>query len=215
MATHTPREWFPALNDIAVAQHWKLVTIVKPGCTPLNLEEDISPPMERVCSRWRQLALVQVQRLKPDMVVISSASLHPVADGKMLSDPSLWQKAAHDTFIALATPTTQVRFIRDTPHAGYNVLECLAQAEWDGHTQCPAIIPAGALNPEIYATEVRASAGVANVGFIDLSDRMCNADQCFPEMDGTVVYRDFDHLTATFNRSMAPALLQQLRQSSP
>jgi peptidoglycan/LPS O-acetylase OafA/YrhL len=206
-------EWFPALDQIAASQQWKLITLVKPGCTPLNISEEISPNMERVCAEWRRLAVAQILDLHPNLVIVSSASQHPVAGLRMITDPAVWQRAAHDTFAALASRGTPVRFIRDTPHAGYNVLECLAQSEWDGHTHCPAIDPPAALFREIFTAEQRGAAGFANVGFLDLSDQMCSASECFPEIGGVIVYRDNDHLTASFNRSLAPALFARLSAS--
>jgi peptidoglycan/LPS O-acetylase OafA/YrhL len=206
-------EWFPALDQIAESQHWKLVTLVKPGCTPLDIPEEISPFMERVCTEWRSLSIARIQQIHPNLVIVSSASLHPVAGGRMITDAAVWQRAAHDTFAALAQQGAPVRFMRDTPHADFNVLECLAQSEWDGRTHCPSIDPATALYPEIFAAEERGAAGFGNVGFIDMSDRMCNARECFPEVGGVVVYRDNDHLTATFNRGLAPTLYARLKES--
>jgi hypothetical protein len=203
-------EWFPALSQIADDLHWRLDVIVKPGCTPLYIHQDISPLMEQVCDDWRRLAVAKIQQMHPDLVIVSSASLHPVAGGRMMTDAAVWEQGARDMFSALTASGAQVRFIRDTPHANYNVLECMAQAQWDGKTHCPAIQPAEALYPEIYAAEVQGASGVANVGFIDLSDQTCSAGECYAEVDGIVVYRDNDHLTATFNRSLAPVLAQRL-----
>jgi peptidoglycan/LPS O-acetylase OafA/YrhL len=224
-ATHDPRstvvlfgdshaaEWFPALEQIADTQHWKLVTIVKPHCTALMIKEEVSPQMERVCAEWRRLAVDDIQQLHPDLVLVSSASIHPGANGRLVTDLAVWQQAARDIFVALTQTGARVRFIRDTPHAAYNVLECLAQAEWDGRTHCAALIPQDVLYPEIYAAEIRGAAGLNNVGFIDLSDALCRADQCYLEINGMVVYRDNDHLTATYDRSLAGVLFQRLDDS--
>jgi peptidoglycan/LPS O-acetylase OafA/YrhL len=207
-------EWFPAVEQIADSEHWKLVTIVKPHCEALMLNDEISAQMERVCDEWRRFAIGQIQQLHPDLVLVSSASIHPVANGQLVTDVAVWQRAARGTFSALAQTGAKVRFIRDTPHADYNVLECLAQAEWDGRTHCPALISSAALYPEIYAAEVRGAAGLNDVGFIDLSDAICASGQCNLEIGGTVVYRDMDHLTATYNRSLAGLLLQRINDSS-
>jgi peptidoglycan/LPS O-acetylase OafA/YrhL len=206
-------EWFPAIEPIAVAQHWKLITIVKPGCTPLNIEEEVSPLMGRVCAEWRRLAIEEIGRLYPELIIVSSASLHPGVNGRMVTNVTVWEQAAHDTFAALLQSGAKVIFIRDTPHADYNVLECLAQAEWDGRTECAVVNPAIALYPDIYAAEQRGAAAPHGVGFIDLSDAMCSAAKCYLQIAGTVVYRDNDHLTATFSRSLAGVLSQRLADS--
>jgi peptidoglycan/LPS O-acetylase OafA/YrhL len=224
-ATHNPRstvvllgdshaaQWFPALQQISEAQNWKLVTIVKPGCSALMTKEDASPQFADVCAEWRRLAIDNIQQLHPDLVVVASTSMHAAPNRRLLTDLAVWQQAAHDTFSVLAQTGAAVRFIRDTPHAKYNALECLAQAEWDGRTQCAPVRPAEALFPDIYAAEVRGAAGLENVSFIDLSDALCGADQCPLEIDGMVVYRDYDHLTATFDRSLAELLFRRLDDS--
>ncbi len=128
----------------------------------------------------------------------------------MVNDIAVWQQAAHDTFVTLAQISGKVAFIRDTPHADYNVLECLAQAEWDRRTKCPAVTPVAALYPDIYAAEIRGASGLRDVGFVDLSDAMCGAAQCYLEIGGMIVYRDEDHMTASFSRSLSGLLFQRL-----
>jgi peptidoglycan/LPS O-acetylase OafA/YrhL len=206
-------QWFPALQEIADAQHWRLATIIKPGCTPLTIKEDVTPRMERVCEQWRREAIGDIVELRPDLVIMVSASRHPGVDGNMMVDTQVWEQGARDTFAALTSQGAKVRLIRDTPYADYNVLGCLAQAEWDGHTKCPAPVSAVALSPEIYAAEARAARGFGNVRLLDLSDRMCGPDQCYLEIGGQVIYRDGDHLTASYSRSLAAVLFQRLRDS--
>ena len=169
--------------------------------------------MERVCEEWRRAAIGDIEKLRPELVILTSASHHPGADGNMIEDKRVWEQGARDTFAALARQGAKVRFIRDTPHAGYDVLGCLAQAEWDGHTQCPAPVSAAALSPDIYAAEARAAQDFGNVKVLDLSDQMCGPDRCYLETGGQVILRDGDHLTASYSRSLAAVLFQRLRNS--
>jgi len=46
-----------------------------------------------------------------------------------------------------------------------------------------------------------------------LSDRMCGPDRCYLEVGGQIIYRDADHLTASFSRSLAAVLFQRLRDT--
>jgi peptidoglycan/LPS O-acetylase OafA/YrhL len=206
-------QWFPALKEIADVQHWRLATIIKPGCTPLNVREDVTPRMQRVCEQWRRAAIAEIEELRPELVILASSSRNVGADGKMIADMQAWEQGARDTFAALARQRAKVRFIRDTPYAAYDVPGCLAQAEWDGHTQCPAPASAEVLSPDIYAAEERAAQDLGNVKFLDLSDRMCGPERCYLEVGGQVIYRDADHLTASFSRSLAAVLFQRLRGS--
>jgi peptidoglycan/LPS O-acetylase OafA/YrhL len=206
-------QWFPALQEIADVQHWRLATIIKPGCTPLSIREDVTPRMERVCEQWRRAAIGDIEELRPELVILASSSRHPGAEGNLIEDTRVWEQGARDTFAALARQGAKVRFIRDTPHADYDVPGCLAQAEWDGRTHCPAPVSAAALSPDIYAAEARAAQDFGHVKFLDLSDRMCGPDRCNVEAGGQIIYRDGDHLTASYSRSLAAVLFQRLRDS--
>lgn len=206
-------QWFPALLQIADAQHWRLATIIKPGCTALSIKQETTPRMERVCEEWRRASFEDIEQLRPDLVIVTSASRHPGAEGKMVEDTRIWEQGARETFAELASGAAKVRFIRDTPVVDYDVPGCLAQAEWDGHTQCPAPVSAEALSPDIYAAEARAAQDFSNIKLLDLSDQMCGPYQCFLEVGGQIIYRDYDHLTATYSRSLAGVLFQRLRNS--
>ena len=206
-------QWFPAVVEMADAQHWRLATIIKPGCTPLHIKEEQIPRMANVCDEWRRAALDDIEELHPDLVLLTSSSLYPGADGKRLEDMRVWEQGTRDTFTALANQGVKVRFIRDTPFAGFDVPDCLAQAEWDGHTRCEGLLPAEALSPKVYAAEARAAKNFGKVKFLDLSDQMCGTDRCYLEVGGQVIYRDGDHLTASFSRSLAAVLFQRLRDS--
>ena len=206
-------EWFPALQEIADVQHWRLATIIKPGCSALSIREEVTPQMERVCEEWRRAAIGDIEELGPDLVILTSSSRHLGADGNMIEDTRVWEQGARDTFGALARQGAKVRFIRDTPYADYDVPGCLAQAEWDGHTRCPALVSAAALSPDIYAAEARAAQDFGNVKVLDLSDQMCGTDRCYLESGGQVILRDGDHLTASYSRSLAAVLYQRLTDS--
>jgi peptidoglycan/LPS O-acetylase OafA/YrhL len=206
-------EWFPAMEQIVNTHRWKLVTIIKPGCSALMLKEEVTPQMGQVCDEWRRLAIDEIHRLQPDLVLVSTASIHPGAQMRLVTDVAVWEEAARGTLAELSQQGAKVTFIRDTPHPDYNTLECEAQEEWDGRTQCPPVIPATTLYPEIYAAEMRGGEGLRNVRFIDLSDAICNAGQCPLELGGMIVYRDGDHLTATFDRSLAGVLYERLNDS--
>jgi hypothetical protein len=58
----------------------------------------------------------------------------------------------------------------------------------------------------VFQAEKRAAEEFPRVQVIDLSDQFCDVDRCPPILHGRVVYRDGDHLTATFAALLAPVL---------
>ncbi len=52
----------------------------------------------------------------------------------------------------------------------------------------------------------RAAVKATGAGLVNLNDLICPADPCPAVVNGMIVLRDTHHLTATFARSLAPAL---------
>jgi len=210
-------QWFRPLKEIAEAQHWKLVTMIKVGCSPMRIESDRreNPRENNICDLWRKLSLAKIQELHPDMIILSSSSRYP-PPGNPTGLISLleWEQKSRETFVMLAGSGNSLRFIRDTPHFDYNVPSCLAQQEWNGHAQCGPSFRSKALDYDIYDAEVRAGARIANFKFIDMSDAIFDGDKLEPQKNGVVLFMDGDHLTQTFAGSLAGALQKQLTGAS-
>ena len=75
-------QWFPALERIALAKHWKLVPFVKLSCRFVDL-----PIYSRVlkreyteCEAWRPLVIKRLQALKPDLTIVAAADGHGADD---------------------------------------------------------------------------------------------------------------------------------------
>lgn len=205
-------QWFPALKDIAERQHWKLVTIIKTSCSPMNVKADnpANPRAIQTCEEWRRLAITKIQEMGPQMVIVSSSSAYMQRGSTNLISSSEWERGVRDTFLSIARRGASVRFIRDTPHADYDIPLCLAQSAWSGHTKCAPLIRSSAVSDDIYQAAVRAADKLANVKCVDLTDTICGGDRCDTEDGGVVIYRDSNHLTATYVRSLASVLQKQL-----
>jgi hypothetical protein len=206
-------QWFPAMKIIAESRHWKLVTIIKAACSPMNISILRNARAIEACERWRKLTIAAIQEMHPDAVIMSSSSLYQQRDSPRLIDASDWEKGSRDTFLAIARHGIALRFIRDTPHADYDVPPCLAQLAWNGRATCPPLSRRNALSPDIYQAEVRAAADVANVRIIDMSDAICGSESCATEQGDLVRYRDSDHLTSRYVESLADELQTQLLES--
>ena len=205
-------QWFPALKNIADTQHWRLVTVIKASCSPINIKADnpANPRAAWTCDEWRRLAIAEIQKMQPQMVIVSSSSAYMQRGSSALITSSEWEQGSRDTFLAIARPGTSVRFIRDTPHADYDIPGCLAQSAWNGHTTCAPLVRSRALSSDVYQAQVRAAANIANVKCIDLSDRICGGETCEMEEGDVVVYRDSNHLAATYVAGLSSVLQEQL-----
>jgi peptidoglycan/LPS O-acetylase OafA/YrhL len=210
-------QWLQPMKEIAQTQHWKLVTMIRVGCSPMRIISGRreNPQENELCDQWRTLALAKIREMHPDMVILSSSSSYPPPGSTFgLIDASVWELRSHETFLALTGATTSVRFIRDTPHFDYNVASCLAQREWNGRATCGALLRSRASDADIYEAEVRAGAGIGNLRFIDMTDAIFHGDRLEPERDGVAPFMDGDHMTQRFAGSLAGALQGHLLAGS-
>ncbi len=210
-------QWLQPLKEIAQAQHWKLVTMIRVGCPPMRIISfrGENPEENELCDQWRALALAKIREIHPEMVILSSSASYPrPGNAPGLIDASEWQQSLHETFLALSGAATDVRFIRDTPHFDYNVASCLAQREWNGRAICSPLLRSRALDADIYEAEVRAGTKIGNVRLIDMSDAIFQGDRLEPERDGVVLFADGDHMTQRFAGSLAGELQRRLLAGS-
>jgi hypothetical protein len=93
--------------------------------------------------------------------------------------------------------------IDDTPYAKRDVPGCLS-AHQDEVEACA--IPHKIAFVDHFGDVEATAAKTAGAGLIDLTARICVDDPCSVVVNDRIVYRDVGHLTATFSRSLAPAL---------
>jgi peptidoglycan/LPS O-acetylase OafA/YrhL len=207
-------QWFPALEPIARAHGWKLVTLLKAACPPEDVQF-IYPALQRryvECETWRANALARVQSLKPHLVIESSSQWYPMSSAVSLD---AWQHGLRRTMEALRT-SGHVVHIADTPRPDFDVPDCLARAQWRRRwdaTTC-AFPQDKALDAEVRRVEREATRDLAHVTFVDLNAQICPGEQCAAQRGDIIVYQDSNHLTATFVRSLVPALERALAKDA-
>ncbi len=193
-------QWFDALQRIAVEQHWRLITFLKSHCPAADLKPPAGGPG---CSAWRAAVLRELQTLRPDLVVMASATGY--LDGE---SARVWQEASGRTLGVLGAAGVRVAVMRDTPVAPFNVPTCLARSvrhAWYPGGQC-AFFRAPAQRSAFFAAEQKSAAAWPGISFIDMSDAICFTETCPAVRDGLVVYRDDNHLTGRYAASVAPVL---------
>jgi peptidoglycan/LPS O-acetylase OafA/YrhL len=199
-------QWFNPLKRIATTRAWKMTTFVKSGCPATDISASDS------CMRWRADALRQIIALRPAIVVLGNANGYiagrngfGIASSVSLDD---WRDATRRTLTTLANAGLRVAAIRDTPIASFDIPTCLARSvrlSWRSASVCD-IDRSTALDPAVFEAE-RAGAGkLANVHFLDLTDRFCAGDTCAAVQGDQMVYRDNNHITGSFANSLAPVL---------
>ena len=194
--------WFPAVERLAKHESWRVVTFVKVSCPFIDMPvRNLLLKREyRECADFNQATIARLKALKPDLTLVSNSRVatHPLHAG----DDTVAAKGAAVGRMLARIPGRKA-IIVDTPYAQRNVPGCLS-AHRDDIDLC-AIAHDSAFTDHLGAVEAVASKA-SGAGLIDLTARICVGDPCSVVVNDIIVYRDEGHLTATFSRSLAPAL---------
>ena len=202
-------QWFPAASALFVGPDWRLIVLTKSAC-PMVDQPMFYPRIGREyteCGTWRKAALEEISRLKPDVVLMSSASTYAFTQ-------SQWKDGSVGVMQALSSAAGQVFVIRATPSLPFSGPDCLAQ-----HAERPAWIRFGSncnavmddlSSNQVYASLRRASEGFHNVRTVDIDDLICPGGVCSAERGGVIVFRDSQHMTASYAASLASGLESKL-----
>ncbi len=196
-------QWVPALTRLAVEDSWELKTYTKSAC-PLIASKIIVAGTQRQydsCSVWNdsiQMHLTGADR--PDLVVVSSA-LYRTADRSPLA------QGLADAWQMLRSAGVPVVVIADSPVPGESVPECVA-VNADALANCAFERSTGMSNA--WPQQQEAAAAVGDIPTIDLTDSICPQTQCAAVIGNVLVYRDANHLSATYAKTLAPSLRPHL-----
>lgn len=199
--------WLAALDMLGIEHGFRVDTFLKVGCPlsdPLAPLVEESPTVE--CDTWSTAVLAELRTDPPDFLFTTSTRTKDQGEGPGDFTPfwyvDLWQ--------TLADYGIPVIGLRDNPwlfrgEVAYRAADCIAGG---GTSESCGVPRAEAYDPVDPAIE--ASAHLPSVTLLDLSDRFCRADVCHAVEGNILIYRDEDHLTTTYVRTLAPDLGRQL-----
>jgi len=202
---------FPAVERIAKAQGWRLEVFVKVSCAFIDMKV-WNIALGRVyteCATWNANVVRRIAALKPAMtlVVNSRFALKPASS----ANNTLSRKGA-----AVAREIRKlygrVTLIVDSPQASVYIPQCLAAHRSD--IRPCATSRTTALSASLGAIEKIAVAATGDK-LIDLTSATCATWPCPAVKNRAIVFRDRSHLTATFARTLAPALSAKLLPLMP
>ena len=196
-------QWFPALNQVAEASGWKLLTLTKANCSVPDVRE-YDPKLEREyteCYDWKEKALDQIEELSPELVIAASYEDKEI----FADDPDrAWARGWAEAVGQLRSAAAEVRVLLDTPVAAADVPDCLSEHP-DDATECVTDLEGAVPHPERREAAMEA-AFEAGAEVIDPIPWICDTEtaKCPVVVGNLLVYRDSNHLAARFVAELAP-----------
>jgi hypothetical protein len=167
------------------------------------------------CNEWRTATIAKIIALRPTFVFLANSNgyvLDTLNNGLHQITPSRFAEGVAETAYAFGSRGIHSVVINDTPRPDFDVPLCLSRAIWrhDAGANICAINRSKAVDMTVSESVMRSVGRVVNTRIIDLTDALCTTTQCDAERNGTVVYRDANHITAAISAQLAPALAARL-----
>ena len=206
--------WFPAYRRIFEKPGWRFLTVTKSGC-PMVDAPVVDLALRRQyteCALWRRDAVRTVVALRPDVVVLSESVTYPFTKEQ-------WIAGTRQVLSALAGNTQRIYLMRPTPELLVNAPLCLEPRGRLYDALVSKFHCTGNAHTARFDNVGRwlqvTAASFRNVQFVDMTNSVCPDGVCRAELDGWIVFSDTGHMTATFARTLAPALATALESSRP
>lgn len=191
-----------AILSMAERNNWSVTAITKGFC-PLG--QDPNAGLTDNCVEFNKEVLDEVLKMKPDLVVTTSTRTDASPGVAERLDAS-WV----DEVETLNSAGIKVIAVRDTPRFKQPVPTCMEEHPTD-FTGC------GAVKGDLYSPTslTDAVAGrLPDTTFIDLTDNFCNETTCPVVIGNVIVYKDDNHVTATYIKTMQPVLDRAFRAAT-
>ena len=196
---------------LADRYNWRLSILNKGRCPFTDAERTTEERMRTACAEWSAAALELLQREKLDLVVTSQVSGVEFATSGDQSSDEAGVAGLESRWSTLIESGTRVVAVLDNPRPRKKVQTCLEQywpteVEKCGHEAVRAFL----FDPQVTAVE---HFSADEVFPLDFSDLECQNGFC-PAVIGAVnVYRDNNHLTDTFVKTLVPIAIDRIPAS--
>jgi hypothetical protein len=206
--------WATTLNDIAVADGWKLVTFVKEGCPavdlPISNPASYGNPRDRfhACDQWHRYVTDRINRLRPSLVIVSQA-VTPHPPGRLYS-PAQWQAGLVRTLNQITATNSMKVVLGNTPTLNQFGPVCLSQHPHDAQSCAD---PANSYLTPFRHAEARAAV-VSGAHYVDTTPWFCTRT-CSAVIGHFEVYVDEIHITNTYASALEGVLATSLGLPAP
>lgn len=196
--------WFPAVDAIAIQDHYKLVALFKVACpvADINVFNVLTGSNYPACSAFRTNMVARINKLDPSMVIMSE-DFYTAGYSKKKITTSEWTKALEATIKELK-PNIDKVVLGNTIPIGYGFpSSCLASYPTNIQ-KCSVPERSHVLTSE-RQSEQKAVAAERNSTYINVIPWTCSS-VCTDIIGDYVVYYSYQHLTATYDYYLSGVL---------
>jgi peptidoglycan/LPS O-acetylase OafA/YrhL len=193
--------WLPALDALGKSEHFKLVPVIKVGCSSYDVDQYYSQMPQAECSAFRSWSRRELAHLHPDVIISSSRNELWMQPKPGATVDQQWSTGVRSAVKTLRTLAPVVKVFSDIPHRA-DAADCLTQPHnRQANCMTTTAIQGAASNPI-----TKSAAQAAGAQWVDILPLVCHANTC-PEVVGNLpVYYDDSHLSLSWAIHVAPGL---------
>lgn len=202
-------QWFSALTNQYVNEQWRLVVLTKSACS--MVDEDYFYPrigkIYEICTQWRNAVIDQIDVFKPNIIILGGSATYDYSAKQ-------WLDGSKRVLDRLSSKTEKIVIISGAPTLGFDGPSCIGQ-----HIKTKQQIDNGdcisdkSVDKFVQVANIlhQAAKEFTNVSVFNPVELVCPNGQCRAiTSTGIPVYRDSQHLTDTFVKSVAKDLAEYL-----
>lgn len=203
--------WIDALNEIAIKQNWEIHTYVRAACpfSHVNWPRKFAASSGS-CEAWNtnvDAALASGKPYKYLFTSLRAAVNYPVGG----NPASIALTGIQKSWQPMIDRGTKIIDIREVPASNGNQVDCALKHPKNLEVCQSDASKALSQKDWLFATVPK----IKGAYRIDMTRFYCRDQKC-PQIIGHVfVYRDDNHITSTYIRTLAPMLWQKIQQLAP
>jgi len=199
--------WFYTINAIAKKAHWQLWYLSKSYCPAalLQFTKDQLGGEYSTCDSWHQFVINRINRLDPDVVIVTQENRAPPNNAKPYSNAQ-WEDGTKAFFQLIRAPRAHFVIIGNIPMLPQTGPDCIARHTND--VQACSATRAASETPYHQAE----AAAVESFGgrYIDPTPWFCS-NVCTPVIGNYDVYFDHYHMMGPYGLYLEGVLAQALQ----
>lgn len=205
-------QWFPAIKQALELERgeWRIEVLTKSSC-PIVDHPIFYERLGRIyteCSEWRDASAAYLTQLKPDLLLIGSAGSYDLTTQQ-------WYEGTLRILDQQRDSAGQIAIIAPTYALAFNGVTCLEEQRSLASAQAverhTCSTPANNQKLSDAITGLRKAAdSLPHSKLVNLNSAVCPDELCSALSGNLIVFRDNQHLTASFALSLAETFKEKL-----
>ncbi len=193
--------WFPAVDNAANLFHWNLKVFTKSTCPPLDIPV-ISPVLGREyteCEEWRNNVLQWVQQTHPALVILGVARHYDTQYGFTVYSPQ-WLDGLKEMITTIESYGSKVAVFGPVPKVPF-APPCLSAHLTDAAACNQPLV--NVIN-QVGESAESVTTTLAGGYYMEVQPWFCTPVTCPMIVGNLEVFRDDNHITATYANFLTP-----------